>query len=693
MTTTFIAAPIVIAPGDEPEPLLQLARYARQQGARLIEWRVDLVPDEPILVAELVRASPLPAIVTCRRVEEGGSFAGAESARIALLQHLLQAAPPAYIDLEASALEQSRELRAFVGLGPSVRPGGATSSPTLTEAPTRLILSMHDFEGRPADLYQRLARMTEDVPQASVLKIAWMARSLRDNLEAFELLRHRPRPMIALCMGPFGLPSRVLAPKFGGMVTFAVPGAGAAVATAPGQPSIETLVDRYRFDRILPRTQVYGVIGWPIEHSASPDVHNAGFEAIGHDGVYLPLPVPPEYEHFKATVGSFVTHEGLDFAGASITAPHKEHALRLAREWQRDEGGMGMAVRIDPLAAEVGAANTLIVRRVGRTPHAADPRREDEQRRDVALGVPGEGPSEGPSAPLDATAMPRFTTVELLNTDAPALVESALVGLGMSEADAAAVAVGGDLRGLRVAVIGAGGVARAAVIAFAARGATVVIYSRNDDRAAALARDLRGGGGSDDGERPDGSPDASRGGGSDAPAPRQGRRRVIAARFDRLPRTCAHIIMNCTPAGMQGGPAPEDLPLPGITAGGGGRDRSAEAEPQLPPSFGRCRRSGRSAIATSPIGADSQRPWTAEGPALIFDTVYVPLRTPFLRAAEAAGLPTLNGLDMFVRQAARQFEAWTGRHADRALIRRTAARRIFEQGEVVDDEDDSTFSG
>ena len=49
---------------------------------------------------------------------------------------------------------------------------------------------------------------------------------------------------------------------------------------------------------------MYGVIGWPVAHSKSPHIHNAGFTAVGHDGVYLPLPIPPEWEHFKATVGA-----------------------------------------------------------------------------------------------------------------------------------------------------------------------------------------------------------------------------------------------------------------------------------------------------------------------------------------------------------------------------------------------------
>lgn len=45
---------------------------------------------------------------------------------------------------------------------------------------------------------------------------------------------------------------------------------------------------------------------------------------------------------------------------------------------------------------------------------------------------------------------------------------------------------------------------------------------------------------------------------------------------------------------------------------------------------------------------------------LVFDLVYNPVKTRLLADAEAAGVPTLSGLDMFARQAALQFEAWTG---------------------------------
>ena len=49
---------------------------------------------------------------------------------------------------------------------------------------------------------------------------------------------------------------------------------------------------------------------------------------------------------------------------------------------------------------------------------------------------------------------------------------------------------------------------------------------------------------------------------------------------------------------------------------------------------------------------------------LVFDLVYNPRETVLLRQAAELGVPTLGGLDMFMRQAAAQFELWTGRTPD-----------------------------
>lgn len=87
---------------------------------------------------------------------------------------------------------------------------------------------------------------------------------------------------------------------------------------------------------------VCGVLGWPVRHSRSPAMHEAGYAALGLDGWrYQLLPVPPEL--FEETVRAL---PAAGFAGANVTIPHKEAALALADE------------ATDPARA-IGAANTL----------------------------------------------------------------------------------------------------------------------------------------------------------------------------------------------------------------------------------------------------------------------------------------------------------------------------------------------
>ena len=122
------------------------------------------------------------------------------------------------------------------------------------------------------------------------------------------------------------------------------------VAPHRGQVTIEELRDQYRWEKLGPATAVYGVIGWPVGHSLSPAIHNAGFDAVGFDGVYLPLPVEPGYGAFAKAMDAWLEMKELDFRGASVTIPHKENLLRYVEQ----HGG-----QIEPLAKRIGAANTM----------------------------------------------------------------------------------------------------------------------------------------------------------------------------------------------------------------------------------------------------------------------------------------------------------------------------------------------
>ncbi len=398
------------------EQALAAAVRAAELGADLVEFRIDTFTDEPEAVTELVQRSALPCIITCRPTWEGGAYDGDEQTRLSVLEHAgLGVRKPVYIDLELLAYQRSANLRQKIGLVVD-DPGRPR------ETDTGLILSSHDFGGRPSDLLRKIKEMA-DASLCRVVKVAWRARSLRDNLEAFELIRQQVKPMVALCMGEYGLASRVLAKKFGALLTFA--SIDESDGTAPGQPTLSEIKNLYRWDSLDAETRVFGVIGFPVGHSMSPAIHNAGFGEAGVNGVYLPMPIPPEYEHFKATVSSWIGEPALHFGGASVTIPHKENLLRFVKE----QGG-----EIESLAERIGAANTLHVREDG--------------------------------------------SLYACNTDYAGALDAVCDGLKIKR---------DELAGRRVAVIGAGGAARAVVAGFTEYGAGVTVYNRTVGRAEALA--------------------------------------------------------------------------------------------------------------------------------------------------------------------------------------------------------------
>jgi len=80
--------------------------------------------------------------------------------------------------------------------------------------------------------------------------------------------------------------------------------------------------------RISGTTKLAGVIGWPVDHSLSPAMHNAAYEQLGLDWVYLPLPIADEIglRRVVAAVRS------LPFVGFNVTMPYKNAVLELCDE-------------------------------------------------------------------------------------------------------------------------------------------------------------------------------------------------------------------------------------------------------------------------------------------------------------------------------------------------------------------------
>ena len=91
------------------------------------------------------------------------------------------------------------------------------------------------------------------------------------------------------------------------------------------------------------KTRLVGLIGWPVDHSLSPVMHNAACEALGLNWRYVPLPVRPG--QVEAAVRGLAA---LGFRGANVTVPHKQAVMPLLDS-------------LGPKAKALGAVNTLVV--------------------------------------------------------------------------------------------------------------------------------------------------------------------------------------------------------------------------------------------------------------------------------------------------------------------------------------------
>jgi 3-dehydroquinate dehydratase / shikimate dehydrogenase len=423
---TYLIAPIS---GSTPDEVSSLARASLDAGADAIELRLDLfgpyTADDLRALRKTIPSS-VPLILTIRSSAEGGAWDSGDDDRVS---RLIELGPLVdYIDVELAVWRRSANIRQKVTL--ALRRAGHISQDGGQEeideaAPRKLILSRHDHTGRPAALSSDLYHMCEE-PNCAVAKLAWRARTVRDNFEAFELMRDSPRPILAICMGPHGVASRVLAKKFGAFGTFSAPAEG--LETAVGQLTLTETRALYRWDAINAQTAVYGIVGSPISHSLSPAVHNAGFDAAQINAVYLPFDVSPGYESFKAFMVEALVRPWLNLRGLSITIPHKENALRFLRE----RGGT-----IDEISTRVGAINTLRIEPDGR--------------------------------------------LNGCNTDYAAALDGICKLLKCEPR---------QLHGKRAAILGAGGVARAVVAALTDHGADVSIYNRTTEKAAALAAEF-----------------------------------------------------------------------------------------------------------------------------------------------------------------------------------------------------------
>lgn len=173
-----------------------------------------------------------------------------------------------------------------------------------------------------------------------------------------------------------------------------------------------------RIKKLTGHTRIVGVIGDPVAHSRSPQMHNAAFAKAGLDYVYVPFHVRPD--DLAAALAGF---KAINVVGINVTLPHKQAVIPFLTSISRE-------------AELIGAVNTLTF---------------------VEGDIHGD------------------------NTDAPGVLQALEEDENTS----------GTPVGENVVVLGAGGAARAVVVALALRGvAAITIANRTVEKAVSLAKEM-----------------------------------------------------------------------------------------------------------------------------------------------------------------------------------------------------------
>jgi 3-dehydroquinate dehydratase type I len=198
---------------EAADRVLETMCRARDEGADLLEWRLDVTRDPE--VETVLPQSPLPVIATVRSVEQGGHFSGTRQEQLRLLIRAATSGS-SYVDWEFRPSEPLPD--------------------ELSVMRERVILSYHDFEQTPAE--RELESFFDQMASSStgVVKVVTLAQRMEDNISSLNLIgrgRNRGIEVVAFCLGPLGRISRLACLLMGGAFTYAALESGAEAA--PGQ--------------------------------------------------------------------------------------------------------------------------------------------------------------------------------------------------------------------------------------------------------------------------------------------------------------------------------------------------------------------------------------------------------------------------------------------------------------------------
>jgi len=336
-----------------------VAQYESQRYfADMVELRVDLLgKSERAKVAafpKMLEKSAMwkvPIVLTFRKACDGGAFRGSEAERARFFEKIFFVGKFGRVE-HVERAEALHDLHVLHGLEIGFDYvdfeegfGGEKLLGLAHAAGVKVVRSMHKFDGPVKNLAAKLRELGRS---GDIAKIAFMPRNLGDVAKAFDVAhdlagaplrdaRGPSAPFILVAMGPQGLATRVLAGRLGAPWTYASVG---GLDEGIGHVTPYDLVRDYRFRSVTKGAALFGVTGWPLAKTRSPELHNAAFLAEDEDAVMVPFPARTARE-------AFAFMKAMGMKGMAVTIPHKFAIMPLLD-------------RVDGFARKVGAVNTVV---------------------------------------------------------------------------------------------------------------------------------------------------------------------------------------------------------------------------------------------------------------------------------------------------------------------------------------------
>jgi chorismate synthase/shikimate 5-dehydrogenase len=347
-----------------------IAQYESQRYfTDMVELRVDLLKkSERAKVSAfpkmLAKSSPwkVPIVLTFRKQCDGGAFKGKEAERVKLFEKIFSARKSSRVEHveRAEALHDLHVLHGskigfdYVDFEEGF--GGKKLVDAAHLAGVKVVRSLHKFDGPVKNLEAKLRELGK---KGDIAKIAFMPRNLGDVAKAFAVARNlvgtplrgvRGRlgepslpafsapslPCLLIAMGPQGLATRALAGRLGAPWVYASVGGLEGI----GHVTPHEFVRDFRFRSVSRSAALYGVTGWPLKKTRSPELHNAAFLNEDADALMIPFPA-------KTAKEAFAFMKAMGIRGMAVTIPHKFAIMPLLD-------------KIDKFAQKVGAVNTVV---------------------------------------------------------------------------------------------------------------------------------------------------------------------------------------------------------------------------------------------------------------------------------------------------------------------------------------------